>query len=55
MTRSETKCETKLIKMIREHDHPDKALVIAIETILRYLARRESFEAPISVAPREQA
>ena len=49
-----TEYETKLLNMIREHEHPEKALLIAIETILWYLARRESFEAPIFVAPREQ-
>ncbi len=56
-TKSKTKSlnyETKLLNMIREHEHPEKARMLAIETILWYLARRESFEAPISVAPREQ-
>lgn len=46
--------ETKLLNMVREHENPDEALLIAIETILLYLERRESFEAPISVAPRER-
>lgn len=58
MSKYETKLidyETKLLNMIRQHEHPEKALIIAIEIILRYLARRESSVAPISVARREQA
>lgn len=46
--------ETKLLDMIRENEHPEKAVIIAIETILAFLARRESSVEPIFVAPREQ-
>lgn len=50
-----SKYETKLLELIRGNEYPDRALKISIEIILGYLAQRESFEAPISVAPREQA
>ena len=36
--------EKELIKLIRENDNPEKALVTAVEVILTYLKQRESSE-----------
>ena len=38
--------EIKLINMIRNHNHPDKAVVIAIGTICWFLKRSQSFAKP---------
>ena len=38
--------EIKLIKLIRENSHPEKALVIALATIYWYLTRSQSFATP---------
>lgn len=37
--------ETELIRIIRENDNPEQAVMTAIETILDYLMQPESFEA----------
>ena len=47
--------ELELINMIRQHKNPEKALEIAIEIILGYLAQHESSEIPNSVETRELA
>ena len=47
--------EIKLINMIRDYKHPDKAMVIAIKTICCYLTQRESSAKPIVVDSRELA
>ena len=39
-----TENEMKLIEVIRESSDPEKALVTAIEIILRFLEQPESFE-----------
>ena len=36
--------EMELIKIIRENDNPEIALVTAVETILLYLKQRESYQ-----------
>ena len=36
--------EKELINLIRENDHPEEALVTAVEIILSYLEQHESFE-----------
>ena len=41
---SMTANEKELIKLIRENDNPEKALVTAVEVILTYLKQRESSE-----------
>ena len=41
-----TENELKLLSMIREHNNPEQALIIAIETIISYLKQFESFEEP---------
>lgn len=41
-----TRNELELINMIREHSNPEIALTTAIETIISYLERHESFEEP---------
>lgn len=38
--------ELKLLSMIRENDNPERAFVKAIEIIIKYLERPESFEEP---------
>jgi hypothetical protein len=43
-----TENEIKLIEMIRNHNDPEKALITAVEIILRYLSQPESFEEPSS-------
>lgn len=36
--------ELELLRMIRENDNPDHAVVTAIEVILEYLTQHGSFE-----------
>ena len=36
--------EMELVRMIREHDEPEKALVIAVEVITSFLKQHESSE-----------
>ena len=48
-----TENEIKLIEMIRNHNDPEKALITAVEIILRYLSQPESFEEPSSVCLQE--
>ena len=37
--------EKELLRMIRESENPELALLIAVNTILAYLSQPESFEA----------
>lgn len=39
-----SKNEMELLKMVRENDNPERALQLAVEIILGYLGRHESFE-----------
>ena len=39
-----TKYEEELMKMIRENDNPEQAVLIAIDTILAYLTQHGSSE-----------
>ena len=39
--------EKELIKLIRENDNPEQALVTAVNTILFFLAQHESSEAQV--------
>ena len=39
-----TENELKLLKLIRESDNPEQALIIAIEILISYLTQPESFE-----------
>lgn len=41
--------EMELIKIIRENDNPDQALMAAATIILGYLKLHESSEEPVSV------
>ena len=41
-----TKEELKLLSIIREHNHPEKAMVIALTTICWYLTQPQSFAKP---------
>lgn len=36
--------EMELLEIIRGNDDPEQAVLIAIDTILKYLAQHESFE-----------
>lgn len=36
--------EEELLRMVRENDNPEQAAMIAIDIILEYLRRPESFE-----------
>lgn len=47
--------EMELIRMIREHDEPDKALTIALEVITSYLKQHGSFEEPVAACPQVPA
>ena len=47
--------EIKLINMIRDNKHPDKAMEIAVNIICWYLAQPESSAAPSVVDSRELA
>ena len=41
--------EIKLLEVIRTSSDPEKALVTAVEVILRFLEQPESFEEPFPV------
>lgn len=41
--------ERELIKLIRENDNPEEALVTAVNTILCFLGQHESFEEQVPV------
>ena len=45
--------ELHLISIIRENDNPERALVTAIEIIIKYLNHPESFESTLSVGSPE--
>ena len=47
--------EIKLINMIRDYEHPDKAMAIAINIICCYLKQPESSAKPIAADFRELA
>ena len=47
--------EIKLINMIRDQKHPNKAMMIAINIICYYLKQPESSAKPIVVDSRELA
>ena len=47
--------EMKLIKIIRENDNPELALVTAVETILLYLKQHGSSQEQVAVDLRELA
>lgn len=47
--------EKELIKLIRENDNQEEALVTAVETILIYLKQHESSEAQAAVCLQVQA
>ena len=48
-----TENELKLINLIREQNHPKKAVLTAIKTICWYLTRPQSFATP-SVADSQE-
>ena len=52
---SMSKNDMELIRLIREHDEPEKALVIAIEVITLFLTQHESFEEPAAACPQVPA
>lgn len=39
--------EKKLIQIIRDHKHPEQALITAIETTLYFLKQHQSSEVPL--------
>lgn len=45
--------EIDLISIIRDHKHPEQALITAIETTLLYLTQHESFVEPVAADSRE--
>ena len=47
--------EIELVRMIREHDEPEKALVIAVEVITSFLKQRGSSEEPAASCPQVPA
>ena len=46
-----SKNEMELIGMIREHDEPEKAMMIAVEVITSFLTQHGSSEAPAAACP----
>ena len=50
-----TENERELIKLIRENDNPDKALIKAVDTILLFLVQQKSFEAQAFAETQELA
>jgi hypothetical protein len=49
-----TENEMELLRMIREHDDPERALVIAVEVITSFLGLRGSSEEPAADDQPEQ-
>ena len=47
--------EQELIKLIRENDNPEQALVTAVETIILYLRQRGSSQVQAAADLRELA
>lgn len=45
--------EMRLIRIIREHGQPTEALSVAIQIIVSYLMRQQSYPRPYFVDPRE--
>ena len=41
-----TNNELQLLNMIRDNDNPERALITAVEIIIKYLEQPESFEEP---------
>ena len=50
-----TENELKLLKVIREQNHPEKAVLTAIKTICWYLTRPQSFATPSAADSQELA
>ena len=50
-----TENERELIKLIRENDNPEKALITAVDTILLFLVQQKSFEAQAVAVSQELA
>ena len=50
-----TKNELKLLSLIRDHNHPNRAMEIAIITICWYLKQSQSFATPSVVDSQELA
>ena len=46
-----SKNEMELIGMIREHDSPDKALMVAIGVITDFLMQSRSYGGPVAACP----
>ena len=49
-----TENEMKLIKIVREHNQPIQALMVAIHIIVSYLRQHGSYPRPFLADPREQ-
>ena len=47
--------EMKLLSMIRDHTHPEQAMVIAIATICWFLTQSQSFAPPFVADAQELA
>lgn len=47
--------EKELIRLIRENDNPERALITATQTILDFLKQHGSSQAPSVVCPQGQA
>ena len=48
-----TNNEMELLKLIRENDKPETALMTAVTIILGFLKQHESFEEQVVVCPQE--
>lgn len=44
--------ELELLYIIRTHENPEKALEIAIQTIIEFLEQSESYQEPSVACPR---
>lgn len=47
--------ELELLRMVREHPAPEKALLVAVEVIRNYLAQPGSSAEPAAAYPQESA
>lgn len=50
-----TENERELIRLIRENDNPDEAILVAVSAILSVLGQHEPYQAPSVAALQMQA
>ena len=46
-----TKEESELINLVRSHDNPTQAILVAVSVILDFLAQRQPYQEQVAVVP----